>query len=565
MNWFKYLFILLAVIESPTFANIFANLQPDDGDYRHLYPKLCLSMGIKRYGHALSYSVGMVENLRYPKDRMHISFFILPECDDTSAIEDAKIWSEKMSKIYSSTAVFEDRNKWMEASLQWGRKKTCDYLFMINEDNFLMNNVINQLINLTFVAVSPLMNDPFGRHSNVYGLLDTFFVDRKRIGSQQVYYFNLPIFINLKSMDSSYLTFDSDNIRDFNQNDPIQIFAHSAYSMNIPLFVDNKNFYGYILDSNFYSKKYYKLLVGYFLANLISEKGSSAFPYSNVLNPRFPSPSTFGFDMIYVINLKRRPERLQKIDLIMKLLGIKYQHFEAVDGKALTDEDLLNLKFMPEYEDPFAKRPMTLGEVGCFLSHYKIWEDTVKQNYQNVIIFEDDIKFVVNSTNVLNGVMEDLIKTQLEWDIIYFGRKKMTSQGDEFFVQGHRYLSTLAYSYWTLGYALSLNGAKKLIEAKPLENLLTLDEFLPIMYNQHPNKEWSKHFKQRNLNGYAVYPVIVTPERYTYDDGYISDTEVSAIINVQKSKKNQTHFKREYINHEQSNMHASSTLAKNEL
>jgi hypothetical protein len=85
------------------------------------------------------------------------------------------------------------------------------------------------------------------------------------------------------------------------------------------------------------------------------------------------------------------------------------------------------------------------------------------------------------------------------------------------------------------------------------------------MYNQHPNKEWSKHFEPRNLNGYAVYPVIVTPERYTYDAGYISDTEVSPIINVQKSKNNQTHFKREYINHEQSNMHASSTLAKNEL
>uniref|UniRef100_A0AC34GYM6 Uncharacterized protein n=1 Tax=Panagrolaimus sp. ES5 TaxID=591445 RepID=A0AC34GYM6_9BILA len=390
-----------------------------------------------------------------------------------------------------------------------------------------MNNVINQLINLTFVAVSPLMNDPFGKHSNVNGLLDTFYVERKKVGSQQVYYFNLPIFINIKSMDSSYLTFDSENVRDFHQTDPIQIFAHSAYSMNIPLFVDNKNFYGYLLDSNMFSTKYHKQLVSFFLANLISEKGSISFPYSNVLTPWYPPSSTFGFDMIYVINLKRRPERLQKMDLIMKLLGIKYQVFEAVDGKALTNEDLSILRFMQEYEDPFAKRPMTMGEVGCFLSHYKIWEDMVKQNYQNVIIFEDDIKFAVNSTNVLNSVMEDLIKTQLEWDIIYLGRKKMTPQGDEFFVQGHRYLSTLAYSYWTLGYALSLNGAKKLINAKPLENLLALDEFLPIMYDKHPNEQWSNHFYPRDLKGFAIYPVIVTPERYTHDSGYISDTEAS--------------------------------------
>lgn len=49
-------------------------------------------------------------------------------------------------------------------------------------------------------------------------------------------------------------------------------------------------------------------------------------------------------------------------------------------------------------------------------------------------------------------------------------------------------MSTVQYSYWTLGYAISLNGAKKLLESKPLEKLMALDEFLPIMYNKHPNE-----------------------------------------------------------------------------
>ena len=42
------------------------------------------------------------------------------------------------------------------------------------------------------------------------------------------------------------------------------------------------------------------------------------------------------------------------------------------------------------------------------------------------------------------------------------------------------------YSYWTLGYMMSLNGAKKLLAVKPLTKMLPVDEFLPVMYNKHP-------------------------------------------------------------------------------
>ena len=42
------------------------------------------------------------------------------------------------------------------------------------------------------------------------------------------------------------------------------------------------------------------------------------------------------------------------------------------------------------------------------------------------------------------------------------------------------------YSYWTLGYLLSRRGAVKLLEAKPLEKMLPVDEYFPIMYNRHP-------------------------------------------------------------------------------
>ena len=43
-----------------------------------------------------------------------------------------------------------------------------------------------------------------------------------------------------------------------------------------------------------------------------------------------------------------------------------------------------------------------------------------------------------------------------------------------------------AYSYWTLGYLVSRSGAEKLIGAQPFDYLLPVDEYIPIMFNQHP-------------------------------------------------------------------------------
>ena len=36
--------------------------------------------------------------------------------------------------------------------------------------------------------------------------------------------------------------------------------------------------------------------------------------------------------------------------------------------------DELGITYMPGWKDPWGERPMTFGEVGCFLSHYFIWQ-----------------------------------------------------------------------------------------------------------------------------------------------------------------------------------------------
>lgn len=53
----------------------------------------------------------------------------------------------------------------------------------------------------------------------------------------------------------------------------------------------------------------------------------------------------------------------------------------------------MNIQFMPGYEDPYHHRPMTMGEIGCFLSHFYIWQNIVEKKLDEVLILEDDIRF----------------------------------------------------------------------------------------------------------------------------------------------------------------------------
>lgn len=75
----------------------------------------------------------------------------------------------------------------------------------------------------------------------------------------------------------------------------------------------------------------------------------------------------------------------------------------------------------------------------------------------------------------------------------YFGRKQVNPSAEEA-VENVWNLVVADYSYWTLSYAISLQGAQKLLNAEPLSKMLPVDEFLPIMYDKHPKYVWTGAF-----------------------------------------------------------------------
>jgi GR25 family glycosyltransferase involved in LPS biosynthesis len=100
------------------------------------------------------------------------------------------------------------------------------------------------------------------------------------------------------------------------------------------------------------------------------------FLFANQSSCEMENDEEYLFKKIYVINLKRRGDRKEKmLERLKKYIGdkIDYTFLEAVDGSELTKEWMSenNYSASIEYRDPFHGRILTRGEIGCMISHIK--------------------------------------------------------------------------------------------------------------------------------------------------------------------------------------------------
>ena len=76
-------------------------------------------------------------------------------------------------------------------------------------------------------------------------------------------------------------------------------------------------------------------------------------------------------DKIYYINLNKRTDRREQIEKGLNEFGLKYERFEAIETHGF-------------------------GIHGCGLSHLAVFKLAKENNYENVLILEDDFTFLVS-------------------------------------------------------------------------------------------------------------------------------------------------------------------------
>lgn len=114
-----------------------------------------------------------------------------------------------------------------------------------------------------------------------------------------------------------------------------------------------------------------------------------------------------------VVNLKRRPDRLQNFNQRYKNQGtMPLTRKCAIDGKLL--------KSNSTFQKYFSKNTTTLrsGEIGCFLSHFEIWLDMIKRGLPFCCIYEDDVLFTSEYDAKLNVLLKELPR---DFFIMYLG------------------------------------------------------------------------------------------------------------------------------------------------
>ena len=79
----------------------------------------------------------------------------------------------------------------------------------------------------------------------------------------------------------------------------------------------------------------------------------------------------------------------------------------------------------------------------------------------------------------------------------YLGRKLLYV--DEPYVKGSSHIVEIKFTHWTIGYILTRRGAERLLKGDPLSNLIPLDEYIPVMYDEHPDESLNSLWPVRDL------------------------------------------------------------------
>lgn len=109
---------------------------------------------------------------------------------------------------------------------------------------------------------------------------------------------------------------------------------------------------------------------------------------------------------IYIVNLKKDEKRRENIIREVKKQNLaNYEIVDAVDGNELNQNELNNATFKNKrHFNPWNSK-MSPSQIGCALSHIKIYEKFIKTEFEVALILEDDAIFVRDFNNNLKQLI----------------------------------------------------------------------------------------------------------------------------------------------------------------
>ena len=194
---------------------------------------------------------------------------------------------------------------------------------------------------------------------------------------------------------------------------------------------------------------------------------------------------------IFVISLARAAARREKMRRQLEEMNLNHTVIDAVDGATLDLSQYADRLRFDKWK--FLRgRELSRGEIGCFLSHYQLWESLAANKTECALVLEDDPVLDKNFAEVAAAAAQ----VKWRWDVILLSSRKRYKVDRVLCPLPHnrrlvRYNKRVGT---TRAYLINLGGARKLLG-------ICRDISAPIDWRY---AEWWAN----NLEFYAVDPAI---------------------------------------------------------
>ena len=205
----------------------------------------------------------------------------------------------------------------------------------------------------------------------------------------------------------------------------------------------------------------------------------------------------------FLINLDKNPERLAAADAQLRGLGVDYERFPAVYGKALSREERRRKVRRFRSWCAMGRRLMD-GEIGCALSHCGVYQEIVRRGLPCAAVLEDDCKLSPVLPEALREVEEWVDPTRPQVVLLTHHQGEAAPPAN-----GGGHILEVRGEMFTEGYVVTLAGARALLAAN--FPLITVAD------------AWGRWVRQGDIRLYKRLPPAITQDWERFPESDINE------------------------------------------
>lgn len=173
---------------------------------------------------------------------------------------------------------------------------------------------------------------------------------------------------------------------------------------------------------------------------------------------------------VFIVNLDNAPARMKSMDKQCKDMDIAYQRISAVKGVDLSIDEV-NIEYSKELNKKHFRYDLSLGEIGCYMSHRKIWRKMVEEKIEFAVVLEDDLIIQKNFSNMFSSINSlkdyELIKLADNRDYASIDSKEIDKNNE--------LINYKKIPNCTTGYTINLDAAIKLLSREKFYRPVDID------------------------------------------------------------------------------------------